>query len=77
MALHNRTQPHLIERPCRQCRRDTPALQRGVMQDHPLCLECRGNFEREFKLARSQADRQWNARQAEARKARMATARKP
>ncbi len=77
MALHNRTQPHLVERPCRLCRRDTPALRRGQMQDHPLCPECRERLAEEHRNALAQYDRQWNAQQAEARKARQATAKRP
>lgn len=60
MAYTRRSiQPHLIKRPCRQCRCETPALRNGQVQDHPLCPSCTAEFNRQFTAARRQADAQF------------------
>jgi predicted amidophosphoribosyltransferase len=53
------TQPHLVKRPCRQCRTETPALKNGQLQDHPLCPRCEAEFNKAFQAARRQADAQF------------------
>jgi hypothetical protein len=61
MTVRNAVQPHLQKRPCRMgCGAQVPALnRRGQIDEHPICGACSAELDRQFKLARVQADRQW------------------
>jgi hypothetical protein len=58
MAMHNFKQSHLITKPCRMCRCATSALVKGVIQEHPVCADCRAELDRQFKVASIQRSKQ-------------------
>lgn len=62
MMPRNAVPPHLVERPCRKCKRPTKALKNGQMQLHPTCARCSTEEEKIFRLAQLAASRQARAR---------------
>ena len=58
MLPRNFVPPHLVERPCRKCKRRTKALKNGQIQPHPICAKCHEEEEKEFRLAQMAANRQ-------------------
>lgn len=62
MAIRNFTPPHLVEKPCRKCRRATKALKNGQMQLSPICDKCHAEEEKVFRLAQMAANRQFRNR---------------
>jgi len=58
MSMHNRVQPHRATRPCRLCKRLTPALVKGQMQHSPICEACSAELESQWKRATIQRAKQ-------------------
>ena len=62
MAMHNQKRPHEVERPCYNCRTLTPALVKGVLENHPVCPGCKERFADEFSKATAQRRREEQAK---------------
>jgi hypothetical protein len=58
MSMHNQRLAHDVERPCFVCRKSTKALNRGVMEAHPRCEECKTRLAEEFNQALAQQRKQ-------------------
>jgi len=58
MAVRNAIPSHLRKAPCRMCKTPISALVNGQIQSHPICRQCRQEFDRQFRVATLQRNRQ-------------------
>lgn len=58
MMPRNAVPSHLVERPCRKCKRPTKALRNGQIQQHPTCAKCAAEEAKIYRLAQLAANRQ-------------------
>jgi len=58
MSMHNKRLAHDEKKPCFVCTAATQALNRGMMEAHPRCPECKGRLAEEFAKAIQQQRKQ-------------------
>lgn len=58
MQLHNMQLSHRVTRPCRKCKKPTPALKNGEIQRIVTCSRCSEEENKIFQLATQAANRQ-------------------